>query len=235
MSTDHSHRTIRKFQPADEAAVVAVWHRAGIAAYPFLPTWQAFTLEQARCVFDRIIRPHCAIWVATLDERVVAYLAMKGTYMDRLYVDPLEWRKGWGTQLVNSSLGEAVGKEYVERHFPPGAKAQIEEMVDRLKAALQVNHASTKLVAYDDGGTNWRIGDDVVNYPDFGAVIDVLGQHSPGVWRSLYQTYTVTANALSTGKPLWASEQSAESHDVGGPSWARGIIRAYEQAVEERT
>ena len=101
MSTDHTHRTIRPFQPTDAAAVVAVWHRAGIAAYTFLPTWQAFTLEQARWVFDNIIRPNCAIWVATLDERVVAYLAMQGTYIDRLYVDPREWRKGWGTQLVN--------------------------------------------------------------------------------------------------------------------------------------
>ena len=101
MSTDHAQRTIRQFQPADEADVVAVWHRAGMAAYTFLPTWQAFTLEQARGVFERIIRPHCAIWVATLDERVVAYLAMKETYIDRLYVDPREWRKGWGTQLVN--------------------------------------------------------------------------------------------------------------------------------------
>ena len=101
MRTDHAHRTIRKFQPGDEADVVAVWHRAGMAAYTFLATWQAFTLEQARGVFDRIIRPHCAIWVATLDERIVAYLAMKETYIDRLSVDPLEWRKGWETQLVN--------------------------------------------------------------------------------------------------------------------------------------
>jgi GNAT superfamily N-acetyltransferase len=92
---------IRKFQSADEDDVVGVWHRSGIAAYTFLPTWQAFTLEQARLVFDRVIRPNCAIWVATLDERVVAYLAMKGTCVDRLYVDPLQWRKGWGTQLVN--------------------------------------------------------------------------------------------------------------------------------------
>jgi hypothetical protein len=50
--------------------VVAVWHRSGIAAYTFLPTWQAFTLEQARRVFDCIIRPNCEVWVGTLDERV---------------------------------------------------------------------------------------------------------------------------------------------------------------------
>jgi ribosomal protein S18 acetylase RimI-like enzyme len=101
MSTHLSHQAIRTFRPADEADVVDVWHRSGIAAYAFLPTWQAFTLDEARGVFARVIRPSCAIWVATLDERVVAYLAMKQSYIDRLYVDPFEWRKGWGTQLVN--------------------------------------------------------------------------------------------------------------------------------------
>jgi len=101
MRTDNSQRTIREFQHADAAAVVDVWHRSGRATYTFLPTWQAFTLEQARWAFENITRPHCTIWVATLDERVVAYLAMKGTYIDWLYVDPREWRKGWGTQLVH--------------------------------------------------------------------------------------------------------------------------------------
>ena len=66
MSADRQPRTIREFQPADEAAVVEVWHRSGVAAYTYLPTWQAFTLAQARDVFDRVIRPQCAIWVATL-------------------------------------------------------------------------------------------------------------------------------------------------------------------------
>ena len=92
---------IRAFQPGDEADVAAVWDRSGIAAYTYLPTWQALTLERAREVFDRVIRPNCAIWVATRDKRIVAYLAIKGTCLDRLYVDPPEWRRGWGTQLVN--------------------------------------------------------------------------------------------------------------------------------------
>jgi len=95
-----NRRTIRAFQAADEANVVEVWHRSGTAVYTFLPTWQAFTLEQARGVFKNVIRPKCTIWVATRDERIFAYLAMKGTYIDRLYVDPPEWRRGWGTQLV---------------------------------------------------------------------------------------------------------------------------------------
>jgi GNAT superfamily N-acetyltransferase len=96
-----ARRSIRPFHDADEAEVVGVWHRSGVAAYTYLPTWQALTLEKAQVVFHSVIRTHCAIWVARLDERVVAYLAMQGTYLDRLYVDPPEWRTGWGSELVN--------------------------------------------------------------------------------------------------------------------------------------
>jgi GNAT superfamily N-acetyltransferase len=99
-STDDPHRRIRQYRDADEAEVVAVWHRAGIAAYTYLPTWQAFTIEHAGMVFREVIRDRCAIWVGTLDERIVAYLAMSGSYIDRLYVDPSAWRKGWGTRFV---------------------------------------------------------------------------------------------------------------------------------------
>jgi putative endopeptidase len=45
------------------------------------------------------------------------------------------WRRA--TQLIGSSLGEAVGREYVARHFPSGSKARIEELVDQLKLALR--------------------------------------------------------------------------------------------------
>jgi len=91
---------IRPFQNDDEPAVVGVWHRSGQAAYPYLPTWQAFTLERAAVIFRDVIRAHCAIWVGTLEQRVVAYLAMKDAWIDRLYVDPSQWRQGWGTRLV---------------------------------------------------------------------------------------------------------------------------------------
>ena len=98
--TGSEHREIRPFQDADEADTAAVWHRSGLAAYPYLPTWQALTLEAAQRVFHNVIRAQCAIWVGTLDGRVVAYLAMKGSNLNRLHVDPVEWRKGWGTKLV---------------------------------------------------------------------------------------------------------------------------------------
>jgi len=42
-----------------------------------------------------------------------------------------------GIQLVNFSVGELVGKEYVARYFPPEAKVQMQALVDQLKRALQ--------------------------------------------------------------------------------------------------
>jgi GNAT superfamily N-acetyltransferase len=105
---------IRPFEDGDEALVVAVWHRSGRAAYQFLPTWQAFTLEQASEVFRAAIRPRCDIWVGTCREQVVAFLALAGSYVDRLYVDPSEWRTGWGTRLV--LLAKALRPDGLELH-----------------------------------------------------------------------------------------------------------------------
>jgi GNAT superfamily N-acetyltransferase len=128
-SIAHTRRSIRPFHDADEAEVVGVWHRSGVAAYPSLPTWQALTLERAQCVFHTIIRAQCAIWVGILDAQIVAYLAMNKSYLDRLYVDPSEWRKGWGTQLVNfakqvspaglelhTHQANAAARAFYERH-----------------------------------------------------------------------------------------------------------------------
>jgi ribosomal protein S18 acetylase RimI-like enzyme len=111
---DVAVRTIRPYREGDEAAVAGVWHRAGIAAYTYLPTWQAFSIEEACRVFAEVTRPRCAIWVGTLDERVVAYLAMNGSYLDRLYVDPPEWRRGWGTRLVD--LAKLLSPTGLELH-----------------------------------------------------------------------------------------------------------------------
>jgi putative endopeptidase len=49
--------------------------------------------------------------------------------------DRVRWRRA--VQLVNTSLGEVVGKEYVARYFPPESKAKMNELVARVKAALR--------------------------------------------------------------------------------------------------
>lgn len=44
------------------------------------------------------------------------------------------WKRGVG--LVDQELGELVGKDYVEQHFPAQAKARMVELVGNLKAAM---------------------------------------------------------------------------------------------------
>jgi putative endopeptidase len=50
-----------------------------------------------------------------------------------------EMRARWkrGVQLVEGSLGEAVGEIYVEKHFPPAAKAQMDDLVKWLIEAYR--------------------------------------------------------------------------------------------------
>ena len=105
---------IRPYRPADESTVVGVWHRAGQAAYTFLPTWQQFTLGEAHQVFQQVIVSHCELWVATREALVVAYLALKKSYIDRLYVDPPEQRSGWGSRLIEHA--KALYPEGLELH-----------------------------------------------------------------------------------------------------------------------
>lgn len=50
------------------------------------------------------------------------------------------WKRGVST--VEGALGEAVGEEYVARHFPPAAKARMVELVQNLIEAYRVDIAA---------------------------------------------------------------------------------------------
>jgi putative endopeptidase len=45
------------------------------------------------------------------------------------------WKRG--IQLMNGSLGEAVGQIYVAKYFPPAAEAQMGELIENLREAYQ--------------------------------------------------------------------------------------------------
>jgi GNAT superfamily N-acetyltransferase len=114
IETDDIRWCIRKFRDSDATAVATIWHRAGRAAYTYLPTWQSLSLERAQEIFRKVIQSRCTIWVGTADAQIVAFLAMDGSYLDRLYVDPREWRKGWGTRLIQ--LAKALSPGVLELH-----------------------------------------------------------------------------------------------------------------------
>ncbi len=54
-----------------------------------------------------------------------------------------ELRERWkrGVSLVEGSLGEAIGQEYVARHFPPAAKERMVQLVENLIEAYRIDIA----------------------------------------------------------------------------------------------
>jgi len=62
-----------------------------------------------------------------------AGFAFKGTALTGAKEEKPRWQKG--IDQVNGALGEAVGKVYVDRHFPPAYKARMQELVKNLLAS----------------------------------------------------------------------------------------------------
>jgi len=101
---------ILPYQPADAAQVTAVWHRAGLDEYDYLPEFQALTATAALRVFESVIVPDATVWVGWQQDppgrRVAGFIALRGSYVDRLYVDPDLQRQGWGSRLLDFAKGQ---------------------------------------------------------------------------------------------------------------------------------
>ncbi len=70
-----------------------------------------------------------------------ALVAADFDFYGRLLTGTEQIRDRWkrGVSLVENLMGDAVGKLYVQRHFPPDAKARIDELVENLREAYRVS------------------------------------------------------------------------------------------------
>ncbi len=66
---------------------------------------------------------------------VDAEFAFYGQTLGGVQENRPRWKRAVNT--INSSLGEMLGKLYVERHFTPEAKARMEELVENLRRAFR--------------------------------------------------------------------------------------------------
>ena len=64
-----------------------------------------------------------------------AHFNFMGKLVNGLEEQPERWKTG--VRVINATLGEGVGRVYVDRHFPPEAKVEMEKLVDNLMAAFQ--------------------------------------------------------------------------------------------------
>ncbi|RLK46640.1 M13 family metallopeptidase [Microbacterium telephonicum] len=68
-------------------------------------------------------------------EFVDANFAFYGTELTGVPVNRERWKRG--VSFVEAAMGEAVGRVYVERHFPPRAKDEMDELVANLIEAYR--------------------------------------------------------------------------------------------------
>jgi putative endopeptidase len=71
------------------------------------------------------------------DDLVAEHFAFYGRTLSGTEKIRDRWKRG--VSLVEGMMGDVVGKLYVERHFPPGAKARMDELVANLREAYRVS------------------------------------------------------------------------------------------------
>jgi putative endopeptidase len=92
-----------------------------------LDTWKAWMIA-------RVLSGNSGLLPSDIDD---ANFAFYGKYLQGRERQRDRWQRAVGE--VEGSLGEAIGKVYVERHFPPSSKAAMEELVGNLRAAMTEN------------------------------------------------------------------------------------------------
>ena len=97
---------------------------------------------------------------------------------------------------------------------------------ENLRQALDTaGYRDVQIVGDDSVG--WGVANDMIADPGFAAAVGVVGVHYPCGYLSPATTCNSTANAIATGKPLWASENGSLDIDNGAPALIRGMLRGY--------
>lgn len=95
--------------------------------------WNDFALEQWKAWMKLRTVSACAPYLS--DEFVNQNFAFYGSKLSGTPQLRERWKRG--ISLVEGALGEAVGKQYVERHFPASAKERMVELVANLVEAYR--------------------------------------------------------------------------------------------------
>ena len=114
----------------DRAPTIIVWHPVAFRGIASLVQSVPIGVWRDYLKFHELDRYSGVLPKAFADERFAFYgKVLSGTpqQQDR-------WKRA--VNSTNASLGEAVGKMYVQRYFPPPAKAQLEQMVATIVSAF---------------------------------------------------------------------------------------------------
>ena len=105
---------IRTPRDSEIETVIAIWNETKRDTYDFIPQERGRTVDEDRVFFEGSIRPRCALWIAVENGRIVGFLALRDSYVDRLYVRPAAQRHGVGSALLRHAI--ALSPAGIELH-----------------------------------------------------------------------------------------------------------------------
>jgi hypothetical protein len=96
---------------------------------------------------------------------------------------------------------------------------------EQLRSALNADgYSGVQLVADD---TSWNVANDLVSNSAFSQAVQIVGSHYPCGWMTAQTSCPSSANAVATGKPLFASENGSQDYNNGAAAMARADNRDY--------
>ncbi len=98
-----------------------------VAAEAPLEDWKAYLTAH-------MLSDNASVLPKAIDDATFAFY---GTFMRGQEEQRVRWKRG--VSAVERALGEAVGKVYAERHFPPASKTAMDELVANLGRAMSAN------------------------------------------------------------------------------------------------
>ncbi|MEJ1090440.1 M13 family metallopeptidase [Microbacterium istanbulense] len=114
------------------------------------------------------------------------------------------WKRG--VSLVEGALGDAVGKIYVERHFPPAAKAAMDELVANL---IEAYRQSIETLEWMSPETRQKALDKLDTFrPKIG---------HPDVWRDYDGVQIAADDLVGNARRATVFEHDRQVSKVGGP------------------
>ena len=96
---------IRRYGPDDFDPVNDLWRRARVRAYGDFQTRKGHTAEQDRDYFRGVVQVKNDLWVAEVDGRPAAFMAIAGDFIDQLFVAPEHQQRGVGAALLAHARG----------------------------------------------------------------------------------------------------------------------------------
>ncbi|MEU3475980.1 M13 family metallopeptidase [Rhodococcus sp. NPDC006774] len=175
-------------QPPFLSTFVSLWTSEDIEAWK---AWLAWRVVHSRAPF---------LTGAIVDENFAFY----GTTLTGTEENRERWKRG--VSLVQDVLGEAVGKLYVERHFPADSKARMQVLVDNLTEAYRRNISELEWMSPE---TRQK-------------ALDKLGKFTPKIgypdrWRDYSGVEIVADDLLGNYRRGYTADYQRDLDKLGGP------------------